>query len=96
MRRLFSLFAATLTVAGLAACDAVTLNELKPGISTGYEAVSYTHLLSRNTFSRRPSKTASDDRASSCKGSFILFSIPDLAQNTKTAAWHLQALADQS
>jgi hypothetical protein len=37
MRRLFSLLAAALAVAGLAACDAVTLNELKPGISTGYE-----------------------------------------------------------
>ena len=37
MRRLFSLLAAPLAVAGLAACDAVTLNELKPGVSTGYE-----------------------------------------------------------
>jgi len=37
MRRLFSLLASTIAVAGLAACDAVTLNELKPGVSTGYE-----------------------------------------------------------
>lgn len=37
MRRLFSLLVGTVAVAGLAACDAVTLNELKPGVSTGYE-----------------------------------------------------------
>lgn len=37
MRRLFSLLVGTAAVAGLAACDAVTLNELKPGVSTGYE-----------------------------------------------------------
>ncbi|MDD3355079.1 outer membrane protein assembly factor BamE [Zoogloea sp.] len=37
MRRLLTLFLGALAALGLAACDAVTLKELKPGVSTGYD-----------------------------------------------------------
>lgn len=37
MRSPFFLLIGALAVAGLAACDAVTMKDLKPGVSTGYE-----------------------------------------------------------
>ena len=37
MKRLISLLLGTLAMLGLAACDAVNMKDLKPGVSTGYD-----------------------------------------------------------